>query len=56
METPNPPASSEELASLDPLERRFMLFWSMLFALPRFVAARVAAVLVLIMTDIDLCF
>jgi hypothetical protein len=52
METPNPPASSEELLSFDPLERRAMLFWSMLFALPRFVAARVADVFVLMITDI----
>jgi hypothetical protein len=52
METPSPPASSDEVLSFEPLDRRAMLFWSKLFAFPRFVEARVAAVLVLIMTDI----
>jgi hypothetical protein len=52
METPNPAASSAEFTRREPLERRPKLFWRRLLVLARLAAAVVAAVFVLMTTDI----
>src|SRR6478736_780656 len=54
IETARPPASSAGLTIFEPLERRFMLFWSMSFEAARLFDATVAAKLVLMTTDMGI--